>query len=257
MSALSLPLAAFAGWALVAVLGSALAFGRLRMRRVEAGVRLALHELRRPLTAIALAPRPAAWGEQVELALAAVEDVEDALSGRQSVLRLQPYSVRPLVERAIERWASAAESRDQARGGIELRWQAGSASALIDGRRFSQALDNLIANAIEHGSSPVTVIALASEDSLRLIVRNPIASSERRPGGIVSGHGWGLGIVSAIAVAHGGRFLFDRSGGFATGTLELPLCGRASSGAQTEPAGAAAPLALAARLSKVLGGPIA
>lgn len=237
-----------AGWPLAAALAAALASARVREGRRRGRAGAALHELRRPLQAIALAPAPGPGGaEQAELALAALEDVECAVSGRPRELCLRPQAMRPLVERAVERWRPVAGHRNGSGPGIELRWEAGRALALVDPRRIEQALDNLIANAVEHGRTPVTIVALAGDGSLRLTVRNPIAEGAAGPAGGArpARRGWGLSIVAAIAAVHGGRFLFDRSGGFATGTLELPLAGAGA--ARAAPVPRPGPVALAAR----------
>ncbi len=221
-----------AGWALSLAFGCLLARCQVRDRATRARVADALHELRRPLQAMALAGDKAAMARQLETALPALEDLQRVLLGGSPGLLLRRVELRPLVEAAVARWGSEA---DDSSAGVDLRWSAGDARAVVDTRRMAQALDNLIANALEHGRSPVIVEAAPCAAGLRLSVRNRVRSpgtGEDDPfaGALAGGsqrRGHGLRIVSAIASAHGGRFLFDCSAGWAVGVLELPLARRA------------------------------
>ncbi len=221
-----------AGWALSLAFGCLLARCHVRNRAMRARVADALHELRRPLQAMALAGDQAAMARQLEAALPALEDLQRGFLGASPGLLLRRVELRPLVEAAVGRWGSQAEDSS---AGVELLWSAGDARAVVDTRRLAQALDNLIANALEHGHSPVIVEAAPCAAGLRLSVRNRVRSTggggELPNRGALAGgskaRGHGLRIVSAIASAHGGRFLFDCSAGWAVGVLELPLARRA------------------------------
>lgn len=219
----------FAGWALSLAFGCLLARANRRDRAMRAGLAEAVHELRRPLQAMALAADGAAMARQLETALPALADLERVIAGASPELVLRRVELRPLVEAAVGRWASRAGDSS---AGVELLWSAGDARAVVDTRRFAQALDNLIANALEHGRSPVIVEAAPCAAGLRLSVRNRVRGAGIAGGGPAAGgpqaRGHGLRIVSAIASAHGGRFLFDCSAGWALGVLELPLARRAS-----------------------------
>jgi len=237
-----------AGWLVAGTLGCLLGAARLRDRRRTECAGAAMHELRRPLSAIALGAGAGPCGpEQAELALAALDDVERAVCGEPPELRLRPCDPGPLVERAVERWRPVAGGGNGSGPGIELRWEAGRALVLADARRLAQALDNLLANSIEHGRAPVTVSAQAWDGRLRLTVRNRTvsgAAGRGAPGPLR--RGCGLSIVAAIATVHGGRFLFDRDAEFATGTLEVPLASAGAADWAPAPA-ERRPLALATR----------
>jgi len=90
-----------------------------------------------------------------------------------------------------------------------------------DGARLTQAVTNLVANAVQHGSetSPVTVVARGSKDEVAIAVRNDgavvppeVLAHVFEPGGQGEygtvgddGHlGLGLFIVERIVAAHGG-----------------------------------------------------
>lgn len=180
------------------------------------------------MQALVLATEGEAASGLLGAAVDAVDDLEAVVLGRRQSLRLDRVEVRPIVEDTVKRWlfGSALEGEPAT---VELRWRAGAARAIVDPRRISQAVDNLIANALEHGGTPVIVDGARGGSGLRLSVANPLASRDSvtlpldPPPGGPSDRGHGLRIVSAIAAEAGGRFLFDCSGGWAVGTLELPL----------------------------------
>ena len=88
---------------------------------------------------------------------------------------------------------------------------------------MAQALDNLIANALEHGGPPVVVtgarVAGAHPDHDR---QRPRRSASRVEGGDPR-RGHGTEIVSEVASAHRGRFALCRTGSGCVAALELPL----------------------------------
>ena len=109
-----------------------------------------------------------------------------------------------------------------------------------DAVRLRQALDNLLANAVQHGGGLGIVVDVAARDGeLRLSVVDcgpgvPFADQERifDPGVSLDasrpGSGLGLGIARAIAEAHGGALGLASAGGTgATFTLTLPMSGTA------------------------------
>jgi nitrogen fixation/metabolism regulation signal transduction histidine kinase len=193
--------------------------------RVRAGE--ALHELRRPLHAMALAGGDGATARRLEVATGARAEQHRRIAGAPPQLALRSVELRPLVEAAVECRCGEDGSA------VQMRWLAGDARAVLDPRRFAQALDNLIANALEHGGSPVTVEAAQSSAGLRISVRNPLRDMDLHDSwpplanGLAGTRGHGLRIVSTIAGEHGGRFLFDCSAGWAVGVIELPFAERA------------------------------
>jgi signal transduction histidine kinase len=226
------------GWP-VGLAAAAFAGHRLREARRRAALNGALHELRRPLQTLALAPpsegRPSGPGP-TELALAALDDLDREINGSPRSLARRPVACRALVESAVERWRGPAA---QARRSLELRWRAGAALVMADPYRVAQALDNLLANAIEHGGLRVWIETAISGGSVRISVSNAAPRApdsgrrRRRPG-----RGHGLRMVAAIAADHGGRFAVRRSGATWAATLELPLAEPALTRAQPAEIGA-------------------
>jgi two-component system NtrC family sensor kinase len=201
----------------------------------------ALHELRRPLQALALASEreaasPRLVESSVRLATAALERLEREVNGQAGSLAGPRAEVRAqsLVEAAVGRWQARA---GVAGSSLRLGWWAGEAIVVGDGVALSQALDNLIVNAIEHGGPAVTVEARRSGDRLRIIVGDTGRASRpesRRdtPTDVIarlSGgrrHGHGLAVVRRVAAAHGGSFALQRSDSGTLATFELPLANR-------------------------------
>jgi signal transduction histidine kinase len=227
----------FTGWPLAASLAAAVAARGLRVRRRTA-LNEALHELRRPLQAIALASgpgtvSPGAVQSSVRLAAVALERLECEVNGAQPQRRACPVELQPIVEAAVCRWRARVNLGG---GTMELRWQAGEAVVDGDPAALAQAFDNLIVNAIEHGGPAIEVEARRRGGKVRVEVADSGRHSrpaERvaTPAEVVaklSGrrrHGHGLAVVRRVAAAHGGRFLLRRSKRGTVAALELPLLG--------------------------------
>jgi signal transduction histidine kinase len=192
----------------------------------------ALHELRRPLQALALAGSVELAGEprrieySVQLAASALERLDREINGGSAASVWTAVAARPLLEASLARWRSRAAL---AGATLELRWRAGG-EAILGGDRcgLSQVVDNLIVNAIEHGGPRVFVEASRAGAGLRVVV----ADSGRqgrvgsvRPRGLAARrrHGHGLRVVRRIVAAHGGTFELRHSGGGSAAVLELPL----------------------------------
>jgi signal transduction histidine kinase len=220
------------GWPLAVVMAALAVGGRARESRRREALNRALHELRRPIQALALAPdRPGSPlnGDGVsplELALAALADLDGEVNGEPAPPRRRPVRLRPLVEASVERWRRAAEL---AGSGVELRWGAGSAIVLVDPYRLAQALDNLVLNAIEHGRPPFGVGAARSARGVRIAVtdggRDPDGADPGRAGRrrARGRHGHGLAVVVSVAAEQGGRFAIHRDPTGTVAVLELPI----------------------------------
>ena len=198
----------------------------------------ALHELRRPLQALVLSVepgQPAAGGVESSLFLvsAALDRLDEEINGSGPERVAEPVPVRPLLESAVGRWRARARMT-----GGELGLAEVSAVVLLgDPVRLSQALDNLIVNAIEHGGPMVEVgarerggrIAITVTDSGRadrpLSRRgSPAEVLARLTGRARRGHG--LSVVRQVAAAHHGSFDLRRSEQGSVATLELPVAPR-------------------------------
>jgi signal transduction histidine kinase len=209
----------------LAVAAVGVAWGRAM--RLRARLNRGLHELRRPLHALALSQGRGATRDRhtspdtLELALSALDDLDRQLNGSTAPLRPVRVPARTLAEAALERWRVPAARAGRA---LELRWAAGPAVVRADPTRTAQAIDNLLANAIEHGGLLITIRATLNGDRVRLSVTDSGAAGPRPSQRSRAGaRGHGLAIASAIAAAHGGRLLAEPSGAGVTASLELPL----------------------------------
>jgi signal transduction histidine kinase len=228
-------------WPLGVSLAAAAAAQGLLAGRRRTAVNEALHELRRPLQALALAA-PAETGTQIEwsvrMAASALERLEREINGDAAAPVRAPFFVRPLLESAVGRWQGRAGGVG---GALSLRWRAGEAMVEGDRCELAQALDNLIVNAVEHGGSEIVVDARVRRGRLRVAVvdsgRGPgrARRRERRVAPIarVSGrrrHGHGLRVVRRTAADHGGDFRLHRHARTTEAVLELPLLGEVELG---------------------------
>jgi signal transduction histidine kinase len=189
---------------------------RLRLARHRAALNRSLHELRRPLQAMVLAGTGGGRG-QLERAIDALGLLDREINGGSAPGRRR-VDARTLAEQAADRWRAPA-----LRGGRPLGfgWRGGPSEVICDPDAISRALDNLIANAIEHGSGPIRIEGSGRPGFVRLHVANRPAPAPRRGPDPRRGHG--LGLVRAVAAEHGGRFAACRHPGGSSAILELPL----------------------------------
>jgi signal transduction histidine kinase len=236
---MALELAALGGsWPVAASLAAAvtargLAAGRRRMALNEA-----MHELRRPLQALALGTGAAApeagLDSSLRMAVAALERLDREINGEGADgAAHRPLAAGPLLEDAARRWRGRASA---AGASIGLRSAAGEARVCGDRAALERAVDNLLANAIEHGGSRVEIDAERAGGTLRLSV----ADSGRIGGGRKSGgavrralarlsgrrrRGHGLRVVRRVAAEHGGEFRLRAGPAGTVATIVLPLAG--------------------------------
>jgi signal transduction histidine kinase len=229
------------GWPFVLAIGAVGVAGVREVRR-RAALNEALHEVRRPLQVLALtapvAGTPAGDFEgPVRMAAAALERLEREINGGGTATAVRvTVTVAPLLEAAVGRWRARAALAGRS---LELRCRCGSAAVKGSPAELAQALDNLMANAIEHGGSRIAVTTSARQGTLRIVVSDS-GRGALRPGGrwarsglarrIAGGgsRGHGLRIVRRIAAEHGGSFALRAGAASTEAVLELPL----------EPAGA-------------------
>jgi signal transduction histidine kinase len=225
-----------AGWPLVLSMAAAVAAQSLRAGRRRSALNEALHELRRPLQAVALATGPrfggsAADGEPIELAAAALERLDREINGGPPVSALSSIDAATLARSAVARWQVRARI---AEASLELRWNAGDVPVSGDRSALAQALDNLIVNAIEHGGPTIVVAGRLLEGRLRIAVVDSGRATRRRARrnsaaqmiARISGRhhrGHGLGVVRRVAADHGGHFALHRAERGSRAVLELSL----------------------------------
>ena len=187
----------------------------------------ALHELRRPLQALALlddrvapgSPPGAARRGLIEQAACALTELDGELNGAESQAARRLVSSREVVMAALERWRPATSES----GGIRVFWDAGPAPVAGDPVAMAQALDNLIANALEHGGPPLVVTGARVSGRLRLTLANGRSGDERRHANGDPRRGHGVGIVRDFAESHAGRFALCETGSGCVAALELPI----------------------------------
>jgi signal transduction histidine kinase len=205
--------------------------------RRRAALNEALHELRRPLQALALSLGPdlAVPGRaesSLRLVAAALDRLDDEINGRERSGRRDLIAIGPLLESTVARWRPRARLGG---GSLDLRRDAGAIVVAGDALALAQALDNLIVNAIEHGGPKILVAARLERGRIRIAVKDSGRDSRRRRRAgrdpVVRGEGGrrghGLKVVRRVAAAHGGRFELRRSGRGSTATLVLPVSGEA------------------------------
>jgi signal transduction histidine kinase len=167
------------------------------------------HELRGPLQAIVLAAEGsrADLGADLERARIALADLAAARTGRRADADAEPIRLDRLV------WRAATASDLAARrigGGVHLDWSAGPVTIQANRGRLSQALGNLLANAVEHGGGQVRVIGRKSKRGIRVEVRD-------------SGRGHGLTIAAKAVRESGGTLTAARAGSGTAVAIELPV----------------------------------
>ncbi|GAA6618116.1 sensor histidine kinase [Scytonema sp. NUACC26] len=203
------------------------------------------HELRTPITVIQGHLEMLQFcPEKQEVTIALVMDELDRMSRlvndllllakteRPDFLRIKPEELDWLTEEIYLKARSLA-NRDWR---LESK---GLSPVMVDRQRLTQAVMNLIQNAVRHTSNDDTItlgssakgdciniwvkdtgVGIAPEDQKRIFERFVRATKEDQH----EGHGLGLAIVQAIAQAHGGWVeLSSRLGHGSTFTIVIPL----------------------------------
>jgi len=207
---------ALCGWLLALVAAARVVALRRRLELVAC----AEHELRGPLAALTLAAgrerplAPAVIEGQLERARAALADLAVARSGRRAAAAVQLHDPREVAERVAAGWSAAG-------GRIALDWRAGGARVEADPGHLSQALGNLLSNALEHGRGPVTVRGRLAGRMLKIEIANRGSAGGERPRR--PGRGRGLAIASRAAAEAGGALRLVASDDETVAALELPL----------------------------------
>jgi len=216
-------------WPLALSLATLVVADRRRAAHRRAGLSRAMHELRRPLQALVLlGEQPERRGERaaaghLELALAALGELEHELDqGSAKVADRSPADARALAVAAVRRWEALA---GRAGRRFELRWSAGEAFLLCDPARVGRALDNLIANALEHGGGTIRLVATRTAGGLCLAICDEGGGGAVQVSASAPVRGHGLAITRAIAAEHGGSFRLESHGRGCEAAIELPLAG--------------------------------
>lgn len=222
------------GWAVSALL--AVTVLRLRHRLELAGQ--ACHELRGPATAMGLAAaalrrepgglrRALPFEAQLDRLRAGLDDLEVARAGRRARCRPADIPVERLLRGTAAGWRQAARAQGRR---LRMRSALGGAVVRADRGRLAQALGNLLANAVEHGSGTVELHGHRRGDLVVLEVRDGglrdaprQAARWRDPG---RGRGRGLGIAAAAVEEAGGTLTLEQREGGTVAAVELPVAQR-------------------------------
>jgi signal transduction histidine kinase len=219
------------GWAAAALCGGLAAALQARLLRHVALVADAGHELRGPLCAARLGldfvaddERAAAIDLELRRAALALDDLTAACDGRRSGERAQLVDVGALLDDAAEAWGPLARAFGAELAVEPLR---GRAVVRADPVRLTQACGNLVANAVEHGASPVRVRGRVLPGRVRVEVHDAGPGLPGPVGELIRGRrrrprGRGLAIAAGIAERHGGRLAAAPSADGACLVLELP-----------------------------------
>jgi signal transduction histidine kinase len=219
--------------------GFGLAFlSHRELRRRRELVARACHELRGPLTAAHLAlhagarhdeappARLAAIDLELKRAGVALDDLAAARRGRRVPDRDEPVDIGDLLAYQAATWRMVAGVF-----GCRLELVEAGPNAIVRGDRLrlAQAVGNLVANALEHGTGRVELLARSIGDRVRIEVADegpglpaPVADLARRPRAGRGRRGRGLAIAADIADRHGGRLVAAPSARGARVALELP-----------------------------------
>jgi signal transduction histidine kinase len=233
-----LDVALLAPWLLAAVAIGLGVFWRVQLRRGRELVARACHELRGPLTAAHLAlhggarqgeaspARVAAVERELDRAALALEDLAAARRGRRAPDRDEPVDVGDLLAYQALTWRMVAGVFGCR---VELVEPRSGATVRGDRARLTQAVGNLVANALEHGDGRVRLRARAQGDRVRIEVDDegpglpaPVGDLTRRPRAGRGRRGRGLAIAADIADRHGGRLVAAPTARGARVALELP-----------------------------------
>lgn len=202
---------------------------RLSRSRSRAALNRALHELRRPLQAMALLlpelepvsgrgvpfrggfPQPVG-PEPIRQAIDALRDLDREVNGRPRTKRKSELlAARLMADACVRRWAAHARLNGSE---IGLHWTGPDLLVRGNGSALAAALENVILNAIEHGGPSIIVsggevagrVRIAVEDAGDRGVRGLHARRTESDGvGDLAGHGFGLDIARETITQHGGR----------------------------------------------------
>jgi signal transduction histidine kinase len=207
----------------------------IREGRRRSSLNEAMHELRRPLQAIAFLAHDSTDRREVlesslHLAAAAVQRLDCEINGGSAPGPVEALPMRWIVESAVERWQVRASLEGRV---VNLKWEMGDPGGIGDPIGLAQVLDNLISNGLTHGSGEVAVVARRVGGVIRLVVASRWSTGQaglRRDRGALlrrlSGrrrHGHGLRVVRRAVARNSGRFHLRRRGDRCEAVLELPL----------------------------------
>jgi signal transduction histidine kinase len=207
---------------------------RVRLQRRLELVARASHELRGPAGALTLSVaalrrepggirRALVLEAQLDRMRAGLDDLEAARSGTRAVARPAVVSLERVVRGAAAGWAPVAHSSGRR---LRFRWEGAPAAVRADRGRLAQALGNLVANAVEHGSGPVELRGRRAGARVRVEVRDGGAAGAAAARTGVAGRdarGRGLAIAALAVEEAGGTLVLEQGVDGTTAAIELPV----------------------------------
>jgi signal transduction histidine kinase len=195
-------------------------------RRLEL-MAMAEHELRGPLAALslaaeALARRPSvraarAIQAQLERAQLGLSDLAAARSGRRTPAKPRQLDARSVAARATAGWRATGAR-------VRFDWRAGRVAVHADAARLSQALGNLLSNAIEHGGGQVELRGVRAGGRVRIeLTDNGPGFAAAAGPDRAAGRGRGLAVAARAVEEAGGTLRIASSESGSTVAVELPL----------------------------------
>ena len=214
---------------LLAALLAAEAGRMVRDARRTRRLNRAMHELRRPLQALALslesvAPERRGAASCLEQARAALSELDAVVNGGRPRPVVAATTVGRVLDDLGRRWEFADVTISRSCEHVEIG---------ADPVRLGAALDNLVVNALRHGTGPVRVRVAPSTRGIRFEVRESgPAGGAVRPSRRDPRHGHGLRVVADVAAGHGGRLspASPAGDGGTIAAISLPVTGSALSG---------------------------
>jgi signal transduction histidine kinase len=138
---------------------------------------------------------------------------------------MQLLDLASLVGRRARAWSHLAPAYGSR---LRLSWRAGPVALLGSRSRIEKAVDNLIANALEHGGGEVVVEAVRCGTAVRISIWDSGTGLDRPPNELLaraptSTRGHGLAIARSAIEWHGGRLSAVRRAGGTAVDIQLPI----------------------------------
>jgi signal transduction histidine kinase len=171
----------------------------------------------------------------LDRAALAARDISILHVGGAAVIDVKvELDLRELVLRSARAWSFLSSSYA---GSVEVDWRAGPVRVLGHSTRLQQALDNLIANALEHGGSRVLIEGECREQTVRVLVSDGggglpqdlgdvLAEKEAETASVSKSgslRGHGLAIASEVIRDHRGRLGLGMGSNGPGLLVELPM----------------------------------
>jgi signal transduction histidine kinase len=198
------------------------------------------HEVRNPIAAMRLKAEnalalPDSQQGALKFILGEIERLDSTV--KEMLKKAEPVLVHPAEVRVAEWLAQRLEAfaERSAAVGVELRWRIDLERWRFDPQSLGRALDNLVANALQHTPCGGMVMVVASKSardaamSLKVCDTGPGVDASIEPrlfepfvSGRADGVGLGLALVREIAIAHGGEARYLRQPVGACFEVEIP-----------------------------------